>query len=133
VGGRQGIACRARWTGRGALAASRADPGVDFDVIAIRCDRPGRAKVETAVTTGQLRARMDADFCAEIHIFRLVEAADKIARLEHRTQHCGRISRVRAEIAVAQVMGGEKWRTAGKIKDEVAARSQAVARSLKDE
>src|SRR6185312_9718879 len=39
----------------------------------------------------------------------------------------------RAKIAVAQVMSGKERRSAGEIKDDVAARSQAVARSLEDE
>ena len=76
---------------------------------------------------------MDANLCGEIDVFRLVEAADEIARLEHRTQHRGRVPRIRAEIAVAQAMRGKKRRSAGEIKDDVAARSQAVARSLEDE
>src|SRR5262245_19343866 len=69
----------------------------------------------------------------EIDVFRLVEAADKVARLEHRTQHRSRISRICSEVSVTQVVGGEKRRSAGEIKDDVAARGQAVAGSLEDE
>src|ERR1700742_4748557 len=75
---------------------------------------------------------MDADVCGEIDIFRLVEVADKVARLKYCTQHRGRISRIDAEITVAQVVRREERRSSGQIKDDVAARSQAVTGSLED-
>lgn len=133
VGRRQGIGCRTRRTGRGALATSGADLRADLDVIAIRRDRSGWAEVEAAMTAGQPRARMNADICGKIDVFRFVEAAHKVARAEHRAQHRSRISRIRAQIAVAQAMSGEERHPAGKIEHDVASRGQAVAGSLEHE
>src|SRR6185312_9298985 len=76
---------------------------------------------------------MDANLGSEIDVFRLVEAADEVARLEHCAQHSGRVPRIGAEIAVSQVIRWKKRRSAGEIKNDVAARSQAVARSFEDE
>src|SRR5438445_556262 len=75
---------------------------------------------------------MGAELRGEIDVFRLVEASDEIARPKHRAQHCRRIPRVGAEIAVAQIMRGKEWRTAGEIKHEIAARGRAIARRIED-
>ena len=72
---------------------------------------------------------MRAEVGGEVDVFRLVEAADEIARLQHRAQHGCRIPRIGAQIAVAQIVRRKQRRPAGKIKHEVAARGRAVARS----
>ena len=71
---------------------------------------------------------MRAEIFGEGDVARLVEAADEVARLEHGAQHRGRIVRVGAQIAVAQIVRGKQRRAAGEIDHEVAARHRAVAR-----
>ena len=79
---------------RGALAATGADFRVDRDVVAVRCDRAGRAKIEAAVTADDPGTRMGAEILGEGDVARLVERAGEIARLEHGAQHRGGIARV---------------------------------------
>jgi hypothetical protein len=54
IGGRQRIGRRTGRAGRRALAAAGTHFRIDVDVIAIRRNRPGRAKIETAVAAGDL-------------------------------------------------------------------------------
>ena len=128
VGRRQRVGRGAGRTGRGALAAAGADLRVDRDVIAGRRDRAGRAEIEAAVAADDLRARMRAEILGEGDVARLVEGADEIARLQHGAQHRGRIARIGAQIAVAQIGRGEQRRAAGEIEHQIAARHRAVAR-----
>ena len=80
-----------------------------------------------------LRTRMGAKRGRNLDISRLVEAADEIARGQHGAQHrCG-IFRVGAQIAVAQVVGGKQWRTAGQIEHDIAARGHAASRRIEHE
>ena len=107
IGRRQRIGGRAGRADGGALAAAGADMGVDRHVVAGGRDRAGRAEVEAAVAADDAGARMRADVLGEGDVARLVEGADEIARLEHRAQHRGRIARIGAQIAVAQIGGGK--------------------------
>ena len=70
---------------------------------------------------------MGAEILGEGDIARLVETADEVARLEHRLEHGGGIAGIGAQIAVAQIGGGEQRRAAGDVEHEVAARHRAVA------
>ena len=76
---------------------------------------------------------MGAELCGEIDVFRLVEVADEVACLEHRTQHRGRVPRIGAEIAVAQVMRGKKRFPPERSSTMSQREVSAVARSLEDE
>ena len=104
VCGRKRIRCRTRGAGGRALAAPGANLCADLDVIAIGHDRAGRAEIEAAVAAREFRARMRAQFGGEIDVLRLVEAADEVAGLQHRAQHCGGVLGIRPQIAVAQIM-----------------------------
>src|SRR5947207_15336244 len=76
---------------------------------------------------------MGAEFGAEVNVFRLIKPSDQIARLQYRAQHCRRIARIGAQIAIAQIMRGKQRRAAGKIEYEIAARRRAIAGSLEEE
>jgi hypothetical protein len=64
VGRWHGLGGRTGRTRRRALAASGADFRADLDVVAIRRNRAGRAKIETAVAAGDVFARMGAELRA---------------------------------------------------------------------
>src|SRR5215510_16380428 len=76
---------------------------------------------------------MRAELGGKIDVLRLVEAADEVARFQHRAQHRCRILGVGAQIAVAKVMSREEWRAAGEIEHEIAARGRAIARRVEHE
>ena len=61
-------------------------------------------------------------------VARLLESADEIARPENGLQHRRGIAGIGAQIAVAQIGGGEECRAAGQVKDDVAARPRVIAR-----
>ena len=69
---------------------------------------------------------MRAQVGGEGDVFRLVELACEIARLQHRAQHRRRISGIGAQIAVAQIVRGKQRRPAREIEHDVAARGRAV-------
>ena len=69
---------------------------------------------------------MGAEILGEGDVARLVEAADEVARLEHRREHGGRIAGIGAQIAVAQIGRGEQRRLAREVEHDVAARHRAV-------
>jgi len=62
---------------------------------------------------------MDAQIFVEGDVSGLLERADQVACLEHRSQHRSRIARISAQIAVQQ-LGGKEWRTSGNIEHDVA-------------
>src|SRR4051794_23247559 len=96
--GWQRVRCRAGWTDRCALATTSANIGVDRDVIAGRHNRTGGTEIETAIAADDLRARMRADIFGESNVARLVEIADKIARLQYRLEYRGRIVGISTQI-----------------------------------
>ena len=128
---RQRVAGGARRADGGALAAAGADIRIDLNVVAVRRDGAGRAKIEAAAATDDARARMRAKVFGKLDVARLVESAGEIARAQDRFQNCRRIAGVGAQIAVAQIGGGKQRRTAGEIEHNVAARHRAVARRAK--
>ena len=71
---------------------------------------------------------MRAQVFGKIDIARLVERAGQLAGFEHRTQDSGRIARIDAYIAVAQIGSREQGRAAGKIKNDIATRYRTIAR-----
>jgi hypothetical protein len=71
---------------------------------------------------------MDAEIRLKIDIARLVERADKVAGLGDGGGKASAVARVDAQIAVAQLVGGEKWRAAGQVENKVAVRDCPVAR-----
>src|SRR5262249_48347499 len=113
---------------RRALSAARTDICVDDDVIVARCYRTGWAEVEATRAADDLRARMGTKILGKGDVARLIEAADEVARLEHRLEHGRRIAGIGAQIAVTQIGCGEKRRATGDVEHEVAARHGAVAR-----
>ncbi len=128
IGRRHGIARSAGRTHSRALAAAGADQRIDRNMIAIGRNRAGRTQIEAAAAADDLGARMRAEIFGENNVARLVEGADEIARLEHDAQHRGRIARIGAQIAVAQIGCREQRRTAREIENEIASRLGAVAR-----
>ena len=89
--------------GGGALAAARADMGVDGDMIARGRDRAGRAEIEAAAAADDLGTRMRAKILGELDVARFVEGADEVPRLQRCTQHRSRITGIGAQIAFAQI------------------------------
>ena len=83
----QCVGCGAGRANRRTLSAAGTDIGVDRDVIAGRGNRAGRAEIEATRAADDLRARMGAKIFGEGDIAGLVEAADEVARLEHRLEH----------------------------------------------
>src|ERR1700760_1303742 len=73
---RHSVASGARRTSRRALTAAGTDLVVDYDVIAGRRDRTGRAEIETAMAAHDARARMSAQRSRKVYITWLVEGAD---------------------------------------------------------
>ena len=122
VGGRAGRA------GGRALAAAGADVRIDRHVIPGRRDRRRRTEIEAARAAGALRAGMRAQRSVVGDVTRLLEGADEVARPEDRLQHRGGIAGIGAQIAVAQIGGGEQRRAAGQVENDVAARFCAIAR-----
>src|SRR6202162_4836050 len=61
-------------------------------------------------------------------VTRLREPADEVASSQNRPQHGGGIVGISAQIAVAQVGCGEKCRSAGQIKNDIAVRFCVAAR-----
>ena len=55
---------------------------------------------------------MGAQIGGEIDVTRLVEAADKVARLENRAQHRSGISGIGPQITVAQIGSRKQWSAA---------------------
>ena len=127
IGRRQRIGGGAGRAGGGALSAAGADVGIDQDVIAVRRDRAGRAKVEAARAAHDLRARMRAQVLGEFDVARLVERAGEIGGTHDGAQHRGGIVRVGAHITIAQIVCGEERRAAREVEHDVAARGGAVA------
>src|SRR5215472_2466391 len=76
---------------------------------------------------------MRAKLRRKCHVARLVEAANEIARAQHRLEHRGRIAGVGTDITVAQFASREKRRSAGKIEQDVTARHRAVAGGTEDQ
>ncbi len=126
VGRRQRIGGGAGRADGGALSAAGADMRVDRHVIAGGRDRAGRAEIEAAGAADDVGARMRAEVLGEGDVARLVEGADEVARLEHRLEHRGRVAGIGAQIAVAQIGGGEQRRAAREVEHEVAVRHRAV-------
>ncbi len=133
IGCRQSVSRRAGRAGGSALAAAGADEAVDGDMIAIRCDRPGRAEIEAAAAADNLGARMRAQVLGVGDVARLVETAGQVARLQYHTQHRRRVAGIGAQIAVAQVGGWEQRRAAGEVDQQVVARLRLVARGAEAE
>ena len=102
-------------------------------MIAGRCDGAGRAEIETAPAADLLRAGMGAEFGAEIDGARLVEGSHEAGRLGDQLLDHRRRGRVGAQIAGAQIGGGEQRRAAGQIDQDVAARDRPVARLAPDQ
>src|SRR5579864_1602953 len=85
IGRRQCIAGGSGGAGGGALSAARAAPLVDRNVIAGWRNRTGGTKIKAAAATDDPRARMRAKIGLERDITRLVELANEVARLQHRS------------------------------------------------
>ena len=114
--------------GRRALAAARADIGVDRDVISRRRDGARRTKVETAGATGTLRSRVGAQPCLEVDVARFLEGADEISRLEDSLKHRSRTAGIGTQITFAQIGSCKQRGATREIEDDVAARAGSTAR-----
>src|SRR6185437_7873668 len=79
IGSGQRVSRGAGGAGGRALATTSADMLVDNDVIAIRCDRAGRAEIEAPPAAHDAGARMRAQISGEVHVARLVEGAGQVA------------------------------------------------------
>ena len=64
---------------------------------------------------------MGAELGGEGDVARLVESADEIARLEHRSEHGRAVAGIGAQVAVAQIGCREQSGGAGNIEHEIAA------------
>src|SRR4029077_20576237 len=58
----------------------------------------------------------------------LLEISRKVARFKDRPQHCGCISRIGPQIAIAQIRRGEQRRAAGKIDQYITLQFDVIAR-----
>src|SRR3984893_11356053 len=96
-------------------------------MIAGRRNGAGRTKVEAAAAADDLRSRMGAKICCECHVTWLVEGADEIARPQYGREYGGAIARIGTEVTVAQVRGGEQWRAARDVEQDVTVRHGAVS------
>ncbi len=117
---RQGVGGRPGWAGRGALAATGADVGVDGHMVAGGGDRAGRAEVEAAGAAGDAGTGMRAEPLVKTDVGRSVEGSHQVRRVEDRSFHRYRVAGIRAQIPVAQFPGREEGRFPGKIEDQVA-------------
>src|SRR6266403_3053189 len=70
---------------------------------------------------------MGAQIWGESHVTRLVEAADEVACAQYCREYGGAIARIGAEVTVAQVRGGEQWRAARDVEQDVTVRHGAVS------
>ena len=75
---------------------------------------------------------MRAQIFGEGDIARLVEGAGEVARLQHRAQHRGRVARIGAQIAVAQVGRRKQRLTAAEVDQDIAVRLHVLARRSED-
>ncbi len=115
------------------LPAACADARIDRDMVTVGRDCAGRAKIKTTATADDVGARMRAEVGREVHIERLVELTDEIARLQHGAQDGGSVGGIGTQIAVAQIPSGKQRRAAGQIEQDVALHRNTVARRFEHE
>ena len=114
-----------------ALAATRADIGIDRHMIAVGRDGTRGADVETARAARALVARMRTQRGLEVDVERFLELSRQTARLEQRFEHRHGAARVGAEVAVALVR--EQRRVPAQVDDHVAGPGHAVPRCAEAE
>ena len=76
---------------------------------------------------------MGAEFAVEVDEAGLVELTDEVGGGHHHSLHRGRVARVGAQIAAAQLVRGKERGASGQVEDEVAGRSGPVPRLTEDE
>ena len=101
------------------MEATHADLGADRDVIPVRVDRPGWAEFETAGAASLFRPLMCAKAFGIADITGLIELASEQGDREDCFCDVGTGGGVCAHIALSQLGGWKKRRTAREIKNDI--------------
>ena len=130
IGGRRVIADGTRGAGGRARPAACADHRINAHVVAVGCDCPRRAQVQTVGAGGLPRAAVGAQQRFGAHIQGLFKRADQMRRGQHGGGDGRRMGRIGAQIPLAFLVGGEQrlLLLPAHIKDHVAVADRAVLR-----
>jgi hypothetical protein len=95
---------------------------IDRDVLAGRCDRAGRAKVETTAAARQAVALMGTLPFFQRYVSRTIKITGKLASLAYDLFDRSWIAWVCSQVAIAKAIGGEEGRASAEVNDEIACR-----------